>query len=120
MPSLQAKRTYNVSWKGVEARRRYNSKFTSKFSILRASAKKRGMECTLSFQEYIEIISLPCFYCRGSLPKEGSGIDRINSDIGYVQGNCRSCCTACNRAKSDMTESEFKEWILRVSNHWCK
>ena len=49
-----------------------------------------------------------------------NGIDRINSNIGYVKENVVSCCKHCNTAKNTMNDSEFKEWIKRVYDHYVK
>ncbi len=49
-----------------------------------------------------------------------NGIDRINSNIGYIEGNIVPCCKHCNSAKNTMTESEFKEWIVRLYNNYIK
>jgi hypothetical protein len=93
-------------------------KLTAKYSLLCAHAKKRKLDVTISFEEYCEVVSHPCYYCGGNLPVTGHGLDRINSQAGYVSGNIRPCCQQCNRAKSSMTENEFKEWILKVMNKW--
>lgn len=36
-----------------------------------------------------------------------NGIDRIDNNEGYVEGNVRSCCKTCNRMKSSMTAEMF-------------
>jgi hypothetical protein len=42
------------------------------------------------------------------------GIDRIDSTQGYTKANSRSCCTMCNKAKSNTPESVFLDWVARV------
>jgi 5-methylcytosine-specific restriction endonuclease McrA len=49
-----------------------------------------------------------------------SGIDRIDNTLGYNIENCVSCCKDCNRAKSDKTLNEFKEWITNLYNNTIK
>jgi len=98
--------------------RRDDRTLSGRFQTLKSMAKVRGLIVSLSRYEYDNIASLPCYYCEGQLPETGHGIDRISSDIGYVQGNVRPCCSKCNKAKSDTTEAEFKEWSLRLFNHW--
>lgn len=90
----------------------------ARFANFRKCAQNRKLEVTVSFDEFCSLIILPCFYCGGSLPPQGSGIDRINSDTGYVNGNVRPCCGSCNTAKNTMTENQFKEWVLKVFNYW--
>jgi len=88
------------------------------------SAMKRDIGFNLSFQEFREKLESNCYYC-GSPPankkkkKDGSffyysGIDRINNNIGYVDGNVVSCCITCNKAKGGLEKSAFVDWIKRV------
>jgi hypothetical protein len=49
-----------------------------------------------------------------------NGIDRIDSSIGYVEGNIVPCCKACNMAKNTMGQDEFMLWVERVYNHSIK
>lgn len=95
------------------------------------NAKKRGLAWELSDSIAKSIVTQNCFYC-GEQPKNKStagnkstpflynGIDRINSNIGYVMYNCLPCCFDCNRAKSDKSIDEFKVWLTRIYNHTFK
>ena len=91
-----------------------------RFAHLRNRSKYDSTEMTLTLEEYKELIAQPCFYCGGPLQDTGAGLDRINNEAGYVKGNVRPCCVQCNIAKNDWTESEFKEWALRLYNHWMR
>ena len=88
------------------------------------SAKKRGLEFSISEQEIFDLISRDCSYC-GSPPSTDmklsahpefryTGIDRVDNSVGYVSGNCVPCCTICNTSKLYHSEAEWKEWIKRV------
>ena len=90
----------------------------AKYGRLVYISRRRNVEITLSFEEYEEVVSQPCFYCGGPLNRIGHSLDRINPKAGYVHGNVRPCCKRCNIAKNDMTELEFHYWLLRVVNHW--
>jgi len=46
-----------------------------------------------------------------------NGIDRIDSQLGYNKENCLSCCEICNKAKRDLSLTEFVKWIDRIKNH---
>lgn len=88
-------------------------------------AKTRGIDYNISEQDFINLLTLPCFYC-GQIPnnikrtkndKDGfvySGVDRFNSTIGYNINNCVPCCKVCNFAKSNMSIDEFHKWALRI------
>lgn len=85
-------------------------------------AKTKGLEWGLAENEFLILTSQQCFYC-GSLPanvsKSGvyngdyvyNGIDRLNSEQGYIPGNTVACCAVCNRAKSNMPIEDFLAWI---------
>lgn len=90
----------------------------------RSRVEKR--EFTLTQDEFRELISGPCAYCgvvqsqvhkkcECQKPYPHNGIDRVDSSIGYIKENCVPCCKICNRAKSDLSLKEFKEYIIRLT-----
>jgi len=99
---------------------KYARTIKGRYSRLWKLAHHRGHKLSISFEQYQKLILNPCSYCGGSLPETGSGLDRISSDYGYIIGNVRTCCTACNRAKNSMTEQEFRTWLRRAYNYWGK
>lgn len=46
-----------------------------------------------------------------------NGVDRVDSSRGYDKENIVPCCKICNRSKSDMSESDFIAWGLRLGDH---
>lgn len=48
-----------------------------------------------------------------------NGIDRIDCNKGYVDGNVVSCCKKCNFAKNSLSQYEFKKHIIKIYNHYC-
>ena len=84
----------------------------------RGNAKKAGHIWGLSRIEFRELVTnQSCTYCGTDCH---IGIDRIDSAQGYSKGNVAPCCKFCNWAKSVYTIEEFKEWIVRVYNHFGK
>ena len=94
-------------------------------------AKDRKLEFEITYDFFMSIASLPCFYCGDNSksnyksPKAKNdweevfrytGIDRIDSSRGYYNDNVQPCCKYCNRSKSDRTEKDFYEWIEKVYN----
>jgi len=89
------------------------------------SAKERGKSFELTKEQFKDITSQNCYYC-GAPPLSTlkvkssygeyvyNGIDRIDSNLGYVDGNVVPCCKTCNIAKSNMTLGDFLNWIVRV------
>jgi hypothetical protein len=50
----------------------------------------------------------------------GNGIDRIDSSKGYIQGNCVSCCTLCNRMKMEHSLEIFFNQIRKIYDKHLK
>lgn len=79
-------------------------------------ANKRELVFSLDKEQFRKLIFDNCFYC-GSKPNSPkriinyNGIDRVNNKIGYVIDNCVTCCYICNRAKSNLSLTDFKKWI---------
>lgn len=79
----------------------------------RHSAVSRKKEWTISPTESIKLCLTACYYCK--FYEDGKiGIDRLNSELGYIDGNCVPCCKNCNFAKNDMTLEEFRDWLKRL------
>lgn len=87
-------------------------------------------EFNLTYEEFDSLVIQDCYYC-GSKPifperfknefknreiKNFNGIDRIDSNKGYILDNCVPCCSICNRMKSDMTQFEFLNHINKIYN----
>jgi len=88
------------------------------------AAKRNKLPFKLSFDEFVSMTQLDCFYC-GEKPsrteeraKAGSftynGIDRIDSTKGYVKGNIVPCCSTCNYIKSNMDQKDFFAQIEKI------
>lgn len=96
----------------------------------RKNAQRLGREFSLTDVELDVLLTSNCYYCGASpsavrysnQPKSGeflwNGIDRVDSARGYCTGNVVSCCWKCNRAKGDMSQSEFLEWIKAAYEHF--
>jgi hypothetical protein len=97
----------------------------------KANAKRRGLEFSLSKEAVRRLTGSDCEYC-GTPPRQVmqdkdangpyiyNGIDRIDPGVGYVESNCTTACKICNKAKTNMTASEWREWLSRVSRYWLK
>lgn len=104
-------------------------------------ASRDSIDWQLTDDEFFAIIQQACHYC-GQAPdniinayrttrhknvqskvaqashQDGAisvnGIDRINSNAGYVKNNCVPCCQYCNYAKRERPHKEFIDWINRL------
>lgn len=82
---------------------------------VQASAKRRNLPFSLTYDEYKRIISQPCFYC-GSLGVRG--LDRRRNDFGYVLSNVVSSCWPCNLMKgSKFSEFDFLAQARKITQH---
>jgi hypothetical protein len=93
----------------------------SKYQDYKDSAKVRGINFHISFEFFKNLVQKPCHYCgsirdikRHQFSGKFTGIDRVDSSLGYSDHNCVSCCNICNRAKRDISYIEFKTWIKRL------
>lgn len=92
---------------------------------VRDSAGKRGLEVTLTLEQFCTIVSKPCAYC-GDQPKLAgyvgkkymrmaiNGVDRVDNSKGYLVDNCVPCCKWCNVAKGTRTKEEFLEHVKKI------
>ena len=84
-----------------------------RYKHLLSAAKSRSIDLTLTLKDYLEILKPTCSYCDGDITKEsGSGLDRIDSAIGYHKDNVKACCSKCNFGKTDRFTSE--EWKIMI------
>lgn len=49
-----------------------------------------------------------------------TGLDRVNSSVGYTSDNVTPCCGKCNLAKRDLTVGDFFQHIRRIVQHWLE
>jgi hypothetical protein len=73
----------------------------ARFKKSKRTAAEKGAEWGFTFEEYIEFLKHPCYYCGYELDQSGIGLDRIDNSRGYISGNVHPCCGECNRVRSD-------------------
>jgi hypothetical protein len=90
--------------------KRHKKSIKGKLSEYRRNAKKRGLEFTVTDIEFARLIMSPCKHCGGP----GGGIDRIDSNKGYIPGNCQPCCATCNYMKQALPDTEFYAKMMQI------
>jgi len=80
--------------------RKYRTTPKGRYAQLKSSAKNRGIEFEITFEEYLALISQPCYICGESLFDTGGGVAREDHQIGYVLSNLQPCCQPCNKDRS--------------------
>lgn len=98
------------------------------FKSYQKGAKSRNLDFELSYEEFKDLIFKKCVYCGSEgdnnykkQKKYGivyNGIDRIDSNIGYVKGNVVTCCTICNHGKSDFKYDDWVDHLKRLSEYY--
>ncbi len=73
----------------------------SRWTMAKASAKKRGIEFSLTVEELATAREGNCSYCGHPTSVLGAGLDRSDSSKGYIPGNVVPCCPDCNAIRSD-------------------
>jgi len=99
--------------------------------VYKRQAKNRGFIFDISDEYFLKLTEQNCFYCdskpsniSGDKTANGTyqynGIDRVDSNLGYIIGNIVPCCSLCNRCKMAMSREDFLSWVERVYNHSIK
>lgn len=118
-----------AKWHSVK----YIDPIEAKCSVLhsnyRSRAKRKNWEFNLTFQEFKNLVLSNCYYCNlepnkcrldRAKSRKGisriyfNGIDRIDSNKGYIINNVVSCCEDCNKAKRNLSNKQFLELIKRI------
>lgn len=106
-------------------------------------AGRRALRWDLTRRQFKELVFGDCYWCgtppcrefniyksrnrnpkrkRNATSKEWAdkativtnGIDRVDNSLGYTVKNTVPCCTICNKAKLDLSEQDFLEWVNRI------
>jgi hypothetical protein len=77
-------------------------------------ANKKNIKIELTFDEFVEIVNSPCYYCGIIQDKGFNGIDKENFDGGYVKENSLSCCTMCNIMKGTLSSDTFLKRVEHI------
>lgn len=107
-----------------------DASFNRVYKQYKDSARYRKHIFALSKKKFRNITSSNCYYCGQSpsqINRDGNhygdyvhnGIDRLDNNKGYEEGNCVPCCITCNRAKLDMSIDEFKYAIKSIYNNFA-
>lgn len=90
-----------------------------RFALAIHRAKSRNIDFNIKIEDYMNLVSQPCKYCKSDTSKEvGVGLDRLNNDIGYELTNVVTCCKACNFGRNEhFTPEEWQTMIDALLKH---
>ena len=106
--ALKLKQVLNQRLLGaMERSSKQNLNFNLTLDYLLSLWDKQDGKCALS--------GIPMTYKRynGRIPTNIS-IDKINADLGYVEGNVQLVCMACNQIKSDWSEETMYNFCKKI------
>lgn len=99
------------------------------FSNYRSKCKIKGWNFNLTFNEFKILVQSNCHYCdlapnKYRLDRAKSragisriyfnGIDRLDSSKGYELINVVPCCEDCNKAKRNLSYTQFLDLVKRI------
>ena len=100
--------------------KKYMNKEENTFKVFYKWAKRRQKECTITIEYIEELFNLQDGFCAISgikIDRRNMSLDRINSTIGYVEGNVQWVHKKINQMKSNFDENEFIEMCNKVANY---
>lgn len=118
--------------KGREPVNKLSDKEATVNLVMRYCHTRKG-DTLLTKEDVGSLIFKPCHYCgedpshyrvlgSGDWKRESTvpshGIDRYDSNKGYLVDNCVPCCSACNYFKRDMHGDAFINLCKTISNRF--
>lgn len=88
--------------------KRYDSERIQKF---KTGAETRNLDFQLSNEEAKILLHESCYYCG---KPHADGIDRIDSNKGYIKENCVPCCRICNIMKNKFSTEVFFSHVKSI------
>ena len=102
------------------------NKYSEIFSSYKGRAKSDNINFYLCYEFFESLVTKNCHYCGREPLKvkstdkvfyEWNGIDRIDSNKDYSEGNCVTCCYICNKGKSDHNKEWYDMHLWHVTRH---
>ena len=109
----QYRQAPQVKKRNREHAAKHRSTLKGRFSALRGESRRRGLEFSMTFEQYQALwseFSGCCYCCLAPIAHDGPCLDRLDNSSGYSVENCVLCCGFCNRLRGELlTPSETKE-----------
>jgi len=83
-------------------------------------ANRRGLNFNLTKDYFKDNRNIGCYYCGDKMLR--LGIDRVDSNKGYLKSNAVVCCGKCNVMKRRTTQQGFIEQCKKIAkkHFWSK
>ena len=89
----------------------------SQYSVYKRTAELKQLDFKLTREEFYDIVKQNCSYCGIMQEKGFNGIDRVVSTLGYVVGNCVTCCAMCNYMKGCLDKNIFLQRVEHIMTY---
>ena len=96
----------------------YRKTPTGKYVKYRREAKYRHVRFGLTLKQFMLFWKQDCYYCGDKI--KTIGLDRVNSNIGYVLHNVVPCCVQCNTMKWNYSKQKFLNHCKKILKHTWK
>lgn len=107
--------TYNNLLEGVLLPNIFSNHTHVSYNIYQKSAIKRNIDFVLSEDQFNDIVKNDCYICgKSNTEIHKNGIDRFDSNIGYILPNCQACCHSCNFMKNDYVYNDMIQQIQKI------
>jgi hypothetical protein len=89
------------------------------YNDYKCSASRKELEFMLSNNDYDNIVKNNCYICGKENDEfHKNGIDRFDSNKGYIIENTKPCCGECNYMKRDYEYNDFISKLQEIyENH---
>ena len=112
----------------MTAKPKVESVINTIYSGYRTNANSRSISFEITKDDFTKLISQNCFYCnqkpvesqfskstnRTDIKFLHNGVDRLNSNVGYILENCVPCCSMCNLIKNKFSIEDFLNKIKQI------
>jgi hypothetical protein len=89
------------------------------FGKYKERALRKQLDFMLLFDDFQCITSNDCYICgKKTNMIHQNGIDRFDNTIGYIEENCRSCCSGCNYMKRNYTYDDMMDKFQKIHKHY--
>ena len=85
----------------------------------RSRCKRRGLVFRLPDELFDDFVTDRCYYC-GADPQPINTIDRVDPKQGYLESNCVTACSPCNKAKNNNPAAAYIARCQAVSLRWSR
>jgi len=95
----------------------------SSYVLWKRESKRYGKISLLTFEQWAEIKNKPCYLCGKTIEEirpglmKLNGIDRVDSNVGYLHSNCMPCCKKCNLIKRNIPVYDLLIHVQRMFLH---